>query len=676
MSAGIDIDAYAREAEMAAEAALRALAARERDVRLLCAELDGRHADFADAAAALARGLRGLTCCEAVGVRLRSPGGDYPYIAAEGFDADFVRKESSLVQRPCADDRCPGMCGNAHRHLILGEDPPAHVTSTYVTMPALTHQPAEKLPAPSVGPSTPPADPGPAAPARPTLDCMCGNVIRGLFDPALGTFTRRGTFVCNDLRSADLSRLHFGCPLRGVCALVGFRTMAIAPVRVAGEGVGLVQCNSREPGRMTAEALAALEMVAASIGVALSRSLRHRRLPSALAGSLGHLAAPAGAPCDALRAPCGPTAAVPGAGAGDIEDVLAGLGIERYAEAFRSRSIDCAAQLAAAPAEQLAAAVGLGAVSACKVVAEMERRAVRALRIEGVELRARIGQGEFGTVWEALWEGTRVAAKQVRGGAQWAALVHEAAVLSRLSHAHVLRLCGLAYTGDGVPAPALVTELAAGSLLDLLRSGSVPATSPLLLRLAEDAASGLAYLAAHGVIHRDLACRNLLYTRDGGRVVVKIADFGLAQVLGDGGCGRLGGKLPVRWAAIESFTMGACTLASDAWSFGVVLWEIWSLGAVPYEGLQNPDIPAHLVAGNRLRVPLLCPEPVGAMMQALWSEDPQARPWASDVHSKLSELVRASERPAAGAAVRARARSQAPEAEPARERRRRRCYIS
>eukprot|EP00727_Mastigamoeba_balamuthi_P003815 m51a1_g13430 hypothetical protein (100) ;mRNA; r:6-305 len=82
MSAGIDIGAYAREAEMAAEAALRALAARERDVRLLCAELDGRHADFADAAAALARGLRGLTCCEAVGVRLRSPGGDYPYIAA------------------------------------------------------------------------------------------------------------------------------------------------------------------------------------------------------------------------------------------------------------------------------------------------------------------------------------------------------------------------------------------------------------------------------------------------------------------------------------------------------------------------------------------------------------------------------------------------------------------
>ncbi|GBM58057.1 Tyrosine-protein kinase isoform SRK1 [Araneus ventricosus] len=92
------------------------------------------------------------------------------------------------------------------------------------------------------------------------------------------------------------------------------------------------------------------------------------------------------------------------------------------------------------------------------------------------------------------------------------------------------------------------------------------------------------HLEANNMIHRDLAARNIL-VGDGG--IVKLADFGLARIVDEAiYVASGGGKLPIRWAAPEAYTTGEFTIKSDVWSFGIILYEIFTHGETPYSG--NP----------------------------------------------------------------------------------------
>jgi len=78
-------------------------------------------------------------------------------------------------------------------------------------------------------------------------------------------------------------------------------------------------------------------------------------------------------------------------------------------------------------------------------------------------------------------------------------------------------------------------------------------------------------------VHRDLAARNVLL---GYNKVVKVCDFGLARVVytGDQYCKLTSGRLPLKWMALESIRDRVYTAHSDVWSFGVLLWEITTMG--------------------------------------------------------------------------------------------------
>ena len=133
------------------------------------------------------------------------------------------------------------------------------------------------------------------------------------------------------------------------------------------------------------------------------------------------------------------------------------------------------------------------------------------------------------------------------------------------------------------------------------------------------------YLAGKKCIHRDLAARNILVAKD---YVLKIADFGLARdVQTKGEYLKQGdGFLPIRWMAPESILHRTYTLKSDIWSFGVVLWEMMSLGANPYSDLTVDQHFVFLREQKRLQRPPNCSQEIYTIMLQCWAQDPFHRP--------------------------------------------------
>jgi len=153
-------------------------------------------------------------------------------------------------------------------------------------------------------------------------------------------------------------------------------------------------------------------------------------------------------------------------------------------------------------------------------------------------------------------------------------------------------------------------------------------------------AKGLDYLSGRKCVHRDVAARNVLV---GENFVMKVADFGLARdVYQDEHYIKLsGGLLPIKWMAIESVFDRVFTQQSDVWSYGVLLWELMTLGGSPYPGIPAKDLPEYLRTGHRMAQPQFCPNEIYAMMRECWSEDPLQRPSFTDIVMRLARVIEA-----------------------------------
>lgn len=140
------------------------------------------------------------------------------------------------------------------------------------------------------------------------------------------------------------------------------------------------------------------------------------------------------------------------------------------------------------------------------------------------------------------------------------------------------------------------------------------------------------------VLHRDLAARNVLICSDN---TIKISDFGLSRDVYCNSvyCKTGTGKLPIRWMALESLTHQTYTTQSDVWSFGILLWEIVTLGATPYPGIQTRDLLALLKKGHRMDQPENCSEDLYAIMSSCWRPFPKERPNFTDLCSSLDRLL-------------------------------------
>lgn len=211
---------------------------------------------------------------------------------------------------------------------------------------------------------------------------------------------------------------------------------------------------------------------------------------------------------------------------------------------------------------------------------------------------------------------------------------------------HVVQLLGV--VSQGQPTLVVMELMANGDLKSYLRShrpdvesynstsNKMPPTLKRILQMAIEIADGMAYLAAKKFVHRDLAARNCMVADD---LTVKIGDFGMTRDIYETDYYRKGtkGLLPVRWMAPESLKDGVFTSSSDAWSYGVVLWEMATLASQPYQGLSNDQVLRYVIDGGIMERPENCPDKLYTLMRVCWQHKPSLRPTFLELASMLLE---------------------------------------
>ncbi|MBN3295839.1 RET kinase, partial [Amia calva] len=280
-----------------------------------------------------------------------------------------------------------------------------------------------------------------------------------------------------------------------------------------------------------------------------------------------------------------------------------------------------------------------------------------------------LGEGEFGKVVKATafrLKGkagyTTVAVKMLKEHASHSELrdlLSEFTLLKQVNHPHVIKLYG-ACSQDG-PLYLIVEYAKYGSLRNFLRESRKVGPSYMgsdanrnssylenpderaltmgdLISFAWQISRGMQYLAEMKLVHRDLAARNVLVAE--GRKM-KISDFGLSRDVyeEDSYVKRSKGRIPVKWMAIESLFDHIYTTQSDVWSFGVLLWEIVTLGGNPYPGIAPERLFNLLKTGYRMEKPENCSEEMYNLMLRCWKQESDKRPTFSEISKELEKMM-------------------------------------
>ena len=276
-----------------------------------------------------------------------------------------------------------------------------------------------------------------------------------------------------------------------------------------------------------------------------------------------------------------------------------------------------------------------------------------------IALGTQIGSGAFGKVFKGILA-TRygrteeVAVKVCYTGAAVAekrAFLDEAATLKHICeqpHPNVARLVGVCLQAQ--PFWIVQEYLAMGDLKTYLQTQlyspeQLPGPQLRLLesvRIIRDVLSAMEHLSSLGFVHRDLAARNVLLAAD---LTAKVTDFGLTRQLSElqamqflPGSSTSEETLPVRWMAPEVLQQSDYSLLSDVWSMGVLVWEVFQFGEMPYPSMNNEEVLEEVLHGYRLAQPDRCPDDIWAMALSCWSPLIE-RPSFGELHEFANELL-------------------------------------
>ncbi|XP_078617344.1 proto-oncogene tyrosine-protein kinase ROS-like isoform X3 [Branchiostoma floridae x Branchiostoma japonicum] len=260
-----------------------------------------------------------------------------------------------------------------------------------------------------------------------------------------------------------------------------------------------------------------------------------------------------------------------------------------------------------------------------------------------LSLTKMLGSGAFGEVFEGTATDilgprtgdTRVAVKTLHKGAtdqEKGDFLKEAHLMSQFKHANIVALRGVCL--DNNPQYIILELMDQGDLKSYLHANRPNPLRPSQLDLMDlidiclDVTRGCKYLEEMHFVHRDLAARNCLVDTQNNKRTVKIGDFGLARDIYRNDYYRKEGEglLPVRWMSPESLVDGVFTNQSDVWSFGVLLWEIMTMGNQPYPARTNLEVMHFVRSGGRLDKPYNCPDDIHQLMLRCWSKTASNRP--------------------------------------------------
>ena len=232
----------------------------------------------------------------------------------------------------------------------------------------------------------------------------------------------------------------------------------------------------------------------------------------------------------------------------------------------------------------------------------------------------------------------------------------EAEAMKPLDHPNIVRFYGVCETEDSF---WIVMEyLNNGSLFGYLEKNENKIDKIVMLDISCQVANGMKYLEEKKVIHRDLAARNVLIGKfTAGSLIVKVGDFGMARkLIGEYVYKRSKDfKFPIKWTAPEVYNSENFTLKSDVWSYGILLWEIFSFGKEPYPGnfiyfeikvdersfseFGKFFYSDKIINGHIMSKPKICPDNIyNDIMKNCWQLNPEKRPTFSSLYSDLSKM--------------------------------------
>ncbi|GMS93115.1 hypothetical protein PENTCL1PPCAC_15290 [Pristionchus entomophagus] len=297
-------------------------------------------------------------------------------------------------------------------------------------------------------------------------------------------------------------------------------------------------------------------------------------------------------------------------------------------------------------------------------------------RFVNIEWNIMLGNGAFGKVYQGNIPAAKLPSKLIESVFQVSELkkngenvavkmLHESAdrstVLSFLDEIELMKELGyherlvnlLACVTQSEPRMLIVELCSKGDLLQYmthrrdymtrLGEGESPDYSLVITHkqqfiFAVQIASGLEYISHRGFIHRDIAARNILVQ---GNDSLKIGDFGMCRKVQEeqGMYLSRGGRFPIKWMAPEAIKDYEASSASDVWSYGVLLFEIVTLGGSPYAGWNIAEIPLRLERGERMERPDECTDEMHEIMESCWMFNPRDRPDFTELRMQVGRAL-------------------------------------
>lgn len=257
-----------------------------------------------------------------------------------------------------------------------------------------------------------------------------------------------------------------------------------------------------------------------------------------------------------------------------------------------------------------------------------------------------LGMGAFGHVYKGVWVpenenvkipvAIKILINMNHGYGASKEFLDEAYIMATVEHPNILKLLAVCMTNQMM----LITQLMSlGSLLEFVKNNKDKIGSKALLNWSTQIAKGMAYLEERRLVHRDLAARNVLVQTPS---IIKITDFGLAKLLSTDSneYKAAGGKMPIKWLALECIRHRIFTTKSDVWAFGVTVWELLTFGCRPYENIPAKDVPEKIESGEKLKQPENCSLDVYCTLLSCWQIEADSRPTFKDLVEQFQIFAR------------------------------------